>query len=294
MRSAAEVREVAVFIQRDRIAGFGEALDEVNLHELARVFVVLEALLARDFDALKLFVTRNDLGHALLDGGEIGFGKRHLAIDVVEVAVVGGGAVAKLGLGEELEDRRRHHVRGGVAHDTQGCRIILFEELERDVFMQRRGEIDQALARRIVAGVHRLFGLLGPGSGVSALIGRADAERTHAGDDDGCGQSRRDAVGDFERRRSVRDLTHGAVRKLDLYLLAHKTSIATAGAGPRRAVFARWGGTVPQSRYRRHGTKLSLQKAGFQSKVVRLTADAALVCRVRGRRVLAVVFTGSN
>ena len=135
--------------------------------------------------------------------------------------------MAELGLGEELEDGRRHDVRGGVTHDTQRCRIILFEQLQRDIFVQRRGEIDEAFACGIVAGVHRLFGLLGLGFVVGGLVGSGDVKRAHARDNDGCGQSWRDAVGDVERRRSVRDLTHGAVRKLDFYLLAHKTSIAT-------------------------------------------------------------------
>ena len=35
VRAAAEVSEVAVLIERDLVAGLGEALDEVDLHELA-------------------------------------------------------------------------------------------------------------------------------------------------------------------------------------------------------------------------------------------------------------------
>ena len=163
----------------------------------------------------------------MFDRSEISLSERHLAVDVVEVAVVGGRTVAEFGFGEELEDGRGHDVRGGVADDTQRCRIILFEELQRNVFVQRRGEIDQAFACGIVAGVHRLFGLLCLRFVVRGLVGSCDVKWAHARDNDGCGQSWRDAVGDVERRRSVRDLTHGAVRKLDFYLLAHKTSIAT-------------------------------------------------------------------
>ena len=97
--------------------------------------VVCEALLARLFDADEMFVARDDLGHAGFDGGEVGFGERGLAIDVVEEAVIGGGAVAELGFGEELEDGGRHHMRGGVAHDFEGGLVVLFEQLERDVFV---------------------------------------------------------------------------------------------------------------------------------------------------------------
>jgi hypothetical protein len=99
----------------------------------------------------------------------------------------------------------------------------------------------------------------------------------------------------------VRDFAHGAVGKLNFYLLAHKTSIATAAANPgfRASVLCSLGHeTVLQSRYRRHGTKLALQKACFRNKVVRLTADAALVCGGTRSRVHSASFrflpTGFN
>ena len=44
VRAAAEVGEVAVLVERDFVAGFGEALDEVDLHELALRGVVGEGL----------------------------------------------------------------------------------------------------------------------------------------------------------------------------------------------------------------------------------------------------------
>ena len=72
MRAAAEVGEVAVLVERDLFAGFGELLDEVDLHELALCGVVGEALIAGLFVADELFVARNHLGHARFDGGEVG------------------------------------------------------------------------------------------------------------------------------------------------------------------------------------------------------------------------------
>ena len=54
--------------------------------------------------------------------------------------------MAELGLGEELEDRRRHHVRGGVADDAQRRLVVLLEQLKGDVFGQRSGEVDETLA----------------------------------------------------------------------------------------------------------------------------------------------------
>jgi len=40
MRTTAKVGEVAVLIEADRFSGFGELLDEVDLHELALLLVV--------------------------------------------------------------------------------------------------------------------------------------------------------------------------------------------------------------------------------------------------------------
>ena len=75
--------------------------------------------------AHKLFVARDDLAHAALDVGEILLRERLRAVDVVEEALVGGGAVAELGLGEELEDGGGHDVRGGVAHDPERVFVLL-------------------------------------------------------------------------------------------------------------------------------------------------------------------------
>ncbi len=71
VRAATEVRKVAVAIDGDRIAGPGELLDEVNLHELALLVVVGEALFARLFFADELLIACYDLMHARLDGGEV-------------------------------------------------------------------------------------------------------------------------------------------------------------------------------------------------------------------------------
>ena len=172
VRAAAEVGELAVLVEGDFVAGFGEALDEVDLHELALRGVVGQTLLAGFDDLDEGLIALDDVGHADFDGGEVGFGEGDGAVDVVEEAVVGGGAVAELGFGEELEDGRRHHVRSGVADDFQGGGVVLLEELEGDVFVERCGEVDDALGGGDVAGVHGLFGLL-----ESGLVGAGDDGR---------------------------------------------------------------------------------------------------------------------
>jgi hypothetical protein len=219
VRAATEVREAAVAVERDGVAGFGEALDEVELHELGVGFVVGDNFVAGLFDVQEGFIARDDLGHLRLDGSEVGFGEGDLAVDVVEEAVVGGGAVAELGLGEEFEDGRGHDVRGGVADYLERGGVGLLEELERDVFGERRGEVDDAgFACGSVGGVHRLFagferGLVG--------VGSDGCERLDARDDDRCGEARRDAGGDIEGCGAGGDFADGAVRKLDLDRVAH-------------------------------------------------------------------------
>jgi len=94
VRTSAEVGEVAVSVERYFITGLGEALDEVDLHELGVGFVVGESLIAGLEDLDEGFIARDDVGHAGFDGGEVGFGEGNFAIDVVEEAAVGGGAVA--------------------------------------------------------------------------------------------------------------------------------------------------------------------------------------------------------
>ena len=226
--AAAEVSEGAVFVERDGFAFFGEALDEVDLHELAVCGVVGEGLVAGFFDALELFVAGDDFGHAGFDGGEVGLGEGDFAVDVVEEAVVGGGAVAELGFGEELEDRCRHDMRGGVADHAESGGVVLLEELEGDVFGERRSEVDDALGLRGVAGVHRLFGGFERGFGGGRGCG---LKRLDARDDDYGGEARGDAVGDVERGCAAGDFADGTVGKLDLYLVAHLIRIDGLRAG---------------------------------------------------------------
>ena len=58
MRPAAEVDEVAVAIERNLLARLGEALDEVDLHEVALRLVLGQTLLARLVFAHKCLVAR--------------------------------------------------------------------------------------------------------------------------------------------------------------------------------------------------------------------------------------------
>ena len=127
MRTAAEVGELAGLVDRNFLVGLGELLDEVALHEVAFGLEALEALGARQEFARVGQVGFDELLHLLLDGGEVVGRERLLAVEVVEESVLGGGAVAELGLGKELEDGGSHEMRGGVAEDFKGFGIALGE-----------------------------------------------------------------------------------------------------------------------------------------------------------------------
>ena len=76
----------------------------------------------------KLLIARDHLGHARLDGGQIGLCEGCLAIDVVKEAIIGGGAVAEFGLGKELKNCGRHHMRGGVAQHLERGLVGLLQQ----------------------------------------------------------------------------------------------------------------------------------------------------------------------
>ena len=187
----------------------------MGLHEVAVFCEFGEGLLARLVFADERFVARDDLGHFGFDGGEVFRREGLLAVEVVEEAGVGGGAVAELGLREELEDGRGQHVRGGVAQHFERVGIVLLDELELHVGGERRREIDEARGGGIFGGVHGGFGGSSPDAWRLAvrrgvLAGRR-GDRSDASDDTGCGKARRDGVGDFERRCAGGHFANGPV-----------------------------------------------------------------------------------
>ena len=233
VRAAAEIDEVAVAVEADLVAGRGELRDEVGLHEVAVACEFGESLLARLVFADEGLVAGDDFGHFGFDGGEV-FGREGLlAVEVVEEAGVGCGAVAELGLGKELEDGRGENVRGGVAQDFEGVGIFFCDELEARVGGERRGEIDEARCGRVFGGVHG--GLrLAVGGGV--LDGaRCVRHGREAGGDGGCGEARRDGVGDFERRCARGHLANGPVGQVyGDHVLAHMFGGFRCGPGTKK------------------------------------------------------------
>ncbi len=140
------------------------------LHEVAFGLEALETFGARQKFARVGQVLLGELLHLLLDGFEVVGREGLLAVEVVEESVLGGRAVAELGLGKEFEDGGGHEVRGRVAKDFESFGIALGEQAEFDVLVERAREIDKL---RLVAVRSRLD--LGSECGVGET--RADAVR---------------------------------------------------------------------------------------------------------------------
>ncbi len=219
VRSAAEVEEVAVAIERDVLAGLGELRDEVHLHEVALLLVAPQRFFVRDVLVAEGFVARDHLCHLRFDGDQIVRREGLLAQDVVKEAAVRRGSVAELYAGIQLRDGRRHDVRGRVAHDTQRLGIALLQQPQRDVFVQRLGQVNDALCRGGL-GIHALFGARAAMRVIGLLLGAVRGglagRRANLRDDNSVGKSRRDAVRDGKRRGAARHFADAAIGKGDL------------------------------------------------------------------------------
>ena len=121
--------------------------------------------------------------------------------------------MAELGFGEELEDGGGHDVRGGVADDAERGGVVLLEQLEGDVFVERRGEVDDASRRRLAGPEYMASSEASRAA--SFVVGGCGGQRLDAGDDDGGGEARGDAVGDVEGGGAGGDFADGAVGKLN-------------------------------------------------------------------------------
>src|SRR5208283_3117660 len=111
------------------------------------------------------------------------------AMKVVEESVLGGGAVAELGLGKKFEHSRGEQVRGRMAIDFERLGVLLGEDAEVGVLVERPGEVDQIAVR---------FG----------------GKR-------GVGQTRADGLGNVERGGAARDFLGAAVGELYMNAVGH-------------------------------------------------------------------------
>ena len=96
VRAAAQIDEIALAIQRDRLVG-GDAANDLGLVDLALLQEEVDGGVAVPDFAHDLLVARDDLVHPLLDAREVFRRERRGACEVVVEAVLDGGADRDLG-----------------------------------------------------------------------------------------------------------------------------------------------------------------------------------------------------
>src|SRR5579863_1906559 len=143
MRTAAKIRELAGAVNRNLLIGLGELLDEMALHEVAVFFELRQPLIAWQ----KLTRIRNILLHQflhlLLDLFQVLRSKRGWPVKIVEESALRRRAVAELGFGKELQDRRRQQMRRRMPVNFQGLGILVGKDAEGRIFFERAGQIDE-------------------------------------------------------------------------------------------------------------------------------------------------------
>ena len=145
MGAYAHVDVVALLVEGD--AGVVvQVTDVLDLVLLAALFHKGDGLGAGLLVHGELEVLLDDLFHLSLDRGEVVLADLDALgqVDIVVEAVVGRGAVGKVGLGIEALDGLRHDVRGGVTDDVRdlvlrelGHRTVIVECLHGYVFSSR-------------------------------------------------------------------------------------------------------------------------------------------------------------
>ena len=145
MGADAHVDVVALLVEGD--AGVVvQVADVLDLVLLAALLHKGDGLGAGLLEHGELEVLLDDLLHLGLDRGEVVLADLNALgqVDVVVEAVVGRGAVGKVGLGIQALDGLRHDVRGGVADDVRdlvlrelGHRTVIVECLHGYVFSSR-------------------------------------------------------------------------------------------------------------------------------------------------------------
>ncbi len=130
MRAPAEVVEGAVSVEADHLAG-RQLADDLGLVVLTGHLLPGDGLVTADLAALERQVRGHLLAHLRLDRLEVGGGQGTGQIEVVVEAILDRWPDPQLGVRKELQDRRRHDVRGGVAHRVEAVVNARVEQLLR-------------------------------------------------------------------------------------------------------------------------------------------------------------------
>ncbi len=142
MGTAAEIDEVALAVERDRLA-VRDRGDDLGLVVLAHVLEQLHRLVPGHHRTLDLVICLGQLLHPRLDflqvlgmeAGRIG--------EVVVEAVLDHRADGDLGLGVELLHRLGQQVGGGVADDLEAFRVPVGDDGDLGVVLHHVGGVHQ-------------------------------------------------------------------------------------------------------------------------------------------------------
>ena len=148
VRAHTEIDEQVAIL--DRVDGhvllaLGLFLDELHLQRLAPLAEEPDRLVARPHLTLVDEVAAGNLLHLLLDGVEVFGHERPWNDEIVEEPLISWGAYAALHRGEELRHRGRQQMRRAVTIDGQGLRILVRENPDLRVLLQRMRQIDDAV-----------------------------------------------------------------------------------------------------------------------------------------------------
>jgi len=171
MRAQAHVEPVTLPVNRDHLV-LGQFVDPLRLEALAVLLEVVFDLRAVPYRAHDRQVAVDNLGHALLDLGEVLRREGLGAHEVVVEPVLRRRTERDLRAGIEFLDRLRQHVRRIVAQELQRLRIARRHDADLGVVVddggqvhhlavdaQRQGCLGETGAdrRRDIGAAHRLF-----------------------------------------------------------------------------------------------------------------------------------------
>ncbi len=123
MRSAAQIRKIALAVQRNDFA-FRQIINDFGFVMFAFVREKLDSFITRHNHALQLFVAFDDFMHFLFDFCKIISGKRLFARKVIIKAVFNSRADGNLNVRPQFFDGLSHNVRAGVAQNVQALFIL--------------------------------------------------------------------------------------------------------------------------------------------------------------------------
>ena len=146
VRSAAEVRERAVGVERD--GAVLEVRDQFDLVLVALFGEGRQRLGLGDFAADQRLLVAGQLRHLVLDGRQVGLGDGHRRIHVVVESVFDGRSDAELDARVERLEGLGQQVRRGVPESVLALFVVPFVESDRSVGFDRARHVHRRAVYR--------------------------------------------------------------------------------------------------------------------------------------------------